>query len=190
MRGVGGAGGDLHACVSHGDAPPAAGLRVLDAGEDGAGLGQQSTPEFGDDVEVEQVGDLLFEHRSVVGEGRGDVLAVEVHRQASPDVDAGDLPRPGTRVDLLREVDRGADSDGGPLEADALRSRVHVDLSQSGTRQIRFDHGFAGSGIGESDAELRRLGGGAQRPDRAGARLRIDPDPDPRLVGGRSPVRQ
>src|SRR5699024_1369423 len=96
-RRVGGAGGDLDAGVGHGDAAPAGGLRVFDAGEDGAGLGQQCATEFRDDVEVEQSRHEVLEHGPVLGEGGGDVLTVEVHRQSPADVDAGDPPPVGRR---------------------------------------------------------------------------------------------
>src|SRR5699024_8412 len=112
------------------------------------------------------------------GEGRSDVLAVEVHRQSPADVDARDPAGRGAGVDLLGEVDGGADSDGGLVEADALRPRVDVDLIQPGASEKGLDEGLPCARVGEADTEFRGLSGGAQGTDQARARLRIDADPD------------
>src|SRR5699024_1755093 len=84
--------------------------------------------------------------------------------------------RRGSCVDLFGELDGGADADRGFVEADALGTRVDVDLVEPRPGKIGLDEALAGTGITQPDAELRGLGGSAQRSDRACARLRVDAD--------------
>ena len=66
------------------------------ASSDAAELGDQAV------APVEEAGDGGPEKGRVGGEGGGDLVGIEVDREAAADVDGGDLPAAGRRIDASR----------------------------------------------------------------------------------------